>query len=555
MQSFLNNPSFAMRPGVHYKMTLKKIASAIIAILALFTTLYFASAEINIPSQAWPEDTQHTLNLKSYFPGDAVNFGVATEPSSITLTFNQATGVVTFTPEPNFNGVRQVIFNAINQSNTTQSYSSNEVSLTVTAVSDGPVITSTADTTAEPNTLYQYQVSASDPDGNTLSYSLTQFPGGMAISSSGLISWTPEIEGSYDVTVRVSDGSQSVTQSYSIDVKVQGKLVIRDIEVKVDDKRQTGLDDGDRVSREAKPGSDITIDVEVENLYTRSQDIKITDVEITVRIEDVDDGDDLEETGNTFDLSADRTKTQKFTFQIPTLVDDGDYDLVIEVEGDDEETGRAYRETATLTIEVDNDRHALVITKAALTPETITCQKTASLSVEVTNLGSEDEDDVKIELTAPSFCYSTADEEIELLEGNDEDAIFRKTYAINAATLPEGIYPITVKAYYDGDNLEDAKIVSLNVEKCGSSASTSSSGTGSQAQPGNNNQPSTSQPGGIRVEYTPSIPTGGVTAVPVGQSASSDAKDALYVALLLLVVLIILAVAIYIFKLAFGKKE
>src|SRR3989344_3579929 len=312
MQSFLNNPSFAMRPGVHYKMTLKKIASAIIAILALFTTLYFASAEINIPSQAWPEDTQHTLNLKSYFPCDAVNFGVATEPSSITLTFNQATGVVTFTPEPNFNGVRQVIFNAINQSNTTQSYSSNEVSLTVTAVSDGPVITSTADTTAEPNTLYQYQVSASDPDGNTLSYSLTQFPGGMAISSSGLISWTPEIEGSYDVTVSVSDGSQSVTQSYSIDVKVQGKLVIRDIEVKVDDKRQTGLDDGDRVSREAKPGSDITIDV-------------------------------------------------------------------------------------------DKDRHALVITKAALTPETITCQKTASLSVEVTNLGSEDEDDVKIELTASSF--------------------------------------------------------------------------------------------------------------------------------------------------------
>lgn len=85
-----------------------------------------------------------------------------------------------------------------------------------------PEITSTPDTTGTEGVLYEYDVEASDPDGDVLTFSLTLFPEGMSIDSvTGLISWTPSgtQAGSHDVTVEVSDGRGGTdTQSFTIHV-------------------------------------------------------------------------------------------------------------------------------------------------------------------------------------------------------------------------------------------------------------------------------------------------------------------------------------------------
>ncbi|MBI2105484.1 putative Ig domain-containing protein, partial [Candidatus Woesearchaeota archaeon] len=68
---------------------------------------------------------------------------------------------------------------------------------------------------------FSYQVSASDPNNDPVSYSLTQAPGGMLMTSAGLISWTPSTSqaGSYSVTVSVDDNKGGATQaSFSITV-------------------------------------------------------------------------------------------------------------------------------------------------------------------------------------------------------------------------------------------------------------------------------------------------------------------------------------------------
>lgn len=56
--------------------------------------------------------------------------------------------------------------------------------------------------------LLTYQVRATDPDGDTLSYLLVNAPKGMTIDSSGLIKWQvkPEDYGKHTVKVKVSDG-------------------------------------------------------------------------------------------------------------------------------------------------------------------------------------------------------------------------------------------------------------------------------------------------------------------------------------------------------------
>jgi len=83
-----------------------------------------------------------------------------------------------------------------------------------------PVIESDPVTTAKEGAAYTYDVGATDPNGDTLTYSLTTNPTGMTINSNtGVISWTPTAAGSFDVTVEVSDDSKSDTQSFTITVE------------------------------------------------------------------------------------------------------------------------------------------------------------------------------------------------------------------------------------------------------------------------------------------------------------------------------------------------
>ena len=84
-----------------------------------------------------------------------------------------------------------------------------------------PVIISEPIITATEDQLYSYQVEASDPNGDTLTYSFIIKPGGMNIDSeNGLITWIPTNDqvGINQVEVEISDGKKSITQSFEIEV-------------------------------------------------------------------------------------------------------------------------------------------------------------------------------------------------------------------------------------------------------------------------------------------------------------------------------------------------
>jgi len=84
-----------------------------------------------------------------------------------------------------------------------------------------PIIISEPIITATEDQLYLYQVEASDPNGDTLTYSSIIKPEGMNINSeNGLIIWTPTNDqvGIHQAVVEISDGKHSVTQSFEIEV-------------------------------------------------------------------------------------------------------------------------------------------------------------------------------------------------------------------------------------------------------------------------------------------------------------------------------------------------
>jgi hypothetical protein len=86
-----------------------------------------------------------------------------------------------------------------------------------------PVITSEPDTTAEVDSLYQYQVIATDNNGDTLIYRLVQAPTFLTIDpDSGLIQGTPSQGdvGDHLVSIEVDDQNGGIaTQTYTLHVE------------------------------------------------------------------------------------------------------------------------------------------------------------------------------------------------------------------------------------------------------------------------------------------------------------------------------------------------
>jgi subtilisin family serine protease len=93
-----------------------------------------------------------------------------------------------------------------------------------------PVFTSLPPAEALENQLYQYQATASDPDGGTLAFALAAAPAGMTVGpASGRIAWTPTHAqlGSNAVTLVVTDpGGHGATQSFTVRVASANSLPV-----------------------------------------------------------------------------------------------------------------------------------------------------------------------------------------------------------------------------------------------------------------------------------------------------------------------------------------
>lgn len=87
-----------------------------------------------------------------------------------------------------------------------------------------PVVTSgvITGTTAAP---LNAAIKATDPNGSALTYSLSGGPAGMAISSTGMLTWTTPVRGSYAVTVTARD-ALGATGSGSFAIAIYGTPVV-----------------------------------------------------------------------------------------------------------------------------------------------------------------------------------------------------------------------------------------------------------------------------------------------------------------------------------------
>lgn len=247
-------------------------------------------------------------------------------------------------------------------------------------------------------------------------------------------------------------------------------LQITQIKAKVDGKSETITSNNEKISKDAKESSDVEFNVEVRNIWDR----KIKGISVTATIENIDNSDDLEEDGEISDLDPGDSDDVSLDFSLPLKVDDGSYDVKVRVEGEDNDNELHVAEWK-LTLEVKKDSHNVRISKASVSPSTVSCSGSAALEFNILNLG-RDEEEINLEVKNDYLGVDYTEENIDLGTGTDDDAEYEKALTIRIPdTINAGVYPLGIKADYNDGKSTAEKTIYITVGNCASSKQTKTS--------------------------------------------------------------------------------
>ncbi|MEM1366955.1 MAG: Calx-beta domain-containing protein [Cyanobacteria bacterium P01_H01_bin.15] len=149
--------------------------------------------------------------------GDRLTFELLDFPENMTI--DPDTGVIRWEPNSSQVGSNLVSI-AVDDNQGGRLLQRYSLQVVAEAVNESPAITSLPPQMAAVGEFYEYFVTAVDPEGQTLNFSLNNFPDGMEIDEdTGAISWTPEANqvGITTVTIQVEDtGGERGFQTFDI---------------------------------------------------------------------------------------------------------------------------------------------------------------------------------------------------------------------------------------------------------------------------------------------------------------------------------------------------
>jgi len=152
--------------------------------------------------------------------GDLLTYSLVASPAGMTIS--SSSGLITWTANSGQVGLQSVEIKAEDSKGVycTQSYN---IEVSTGTPNNPPIITSTPKSFALAETLYQYQVQATDPELEVITYSLEVAPAGMTIdSSTGLIDWTPTISQVGDNIIKIAANTSQHTAFQSFAIQVVG---------------------------------------------------------------------------------------------------------------------------------------------------------------------------------------------------------------------------------------------------------------------------------------------------------------------------------------------
>jgi len=146
---------------------------------------------------------------------DPISYSLVGTPTG--STFNPVSGLFSWTPDYYQAGDYVATFTA----SSTIFSDSRTITIMVNNVNGPPVLASPGDKNVDENTLLTFTLSATDPDEDTIGYSMVGTPTGSTLNSvSGEFSWTPNYTQSQDYMVIFKATANGVTDSKSVIITV-----------------------------------------------------------------------------------------------------------------------------------------------------------------------------------------------------------------------------------------------------------------------------------------------------------------------------------------------
>lgn len=299
-----------------------------------------------------------------------------------------------------------------------------------------------------------------------------------------------------------------------------------------------------------KPGDHLTIELEVENLFSersstlKNTDINFDDVEVTLEF-DNDEDFDVDETTDSMSIDAGEEETVSFKVDVEDDARDRAHTLDIFIDGVDE-NGARHGEKVRISINIERDPHDIVIKSAEVQPNVIVCGGDRNLRVDarVTNRGRLDEDEVVVEASIPTMGLLQKTPAFSLDEDDSKNVNFVLTVDDDAKP---GTYAGNVFTYYDISNKNNFRPLTLVIEECKKPEATPTP-TPEPTQPPT--PEATPTPAPVVVTQPP---TG--NGVVVSRRPTFDTTELVYIVALGALIFIVLALLIVLAAKAVSRKD
>ncbi len=427
----------------------------IVVTFLLFVSIVFGAVIDPITDKRVTEDSTFTLNVQSDLePGNAF-YSLTNAPDRMTI--NDGTGVISWVPHNEDVGEYNV---EVKVENETNSADADTKTFKLTVDNNPPSVSSIPSQSVLAGQTFTYNVQSTD-EGEGLTYSLTNAPTGMTINSvNGEISFATSEDdaGSYTVTVNSDDGNggqDSVTLTLKVEVSYCSsgsgdKLEITDINLN---------DDTFNIF------DTVEIDIEV-----RANDIDVNDVRVEVVLYNLDEDQEIDNwKSDKEDINEDDTQDFTITFDIPNdenIGEDDNYLLYITAEGDDDD-GDNQCAQETEDVEITREDDSVIIRKILVTPTTLKCGDTFTISADIENIGASQQDDVYVRITNTELGIDerSTGYDLEDFSDKDNDATARLTLKI-PDNAKEGTYQFESIVYFADEDETNSEFFNINLQKC-----------------------------------------------------------------------------------------
>jgi hypothetical protein len=483
-------------PKLQHKMKTSKTIT--LTLLTLMTAIFVAglvaaanTGDLKLVSVSMPTDVDHdqgTLNVVF----DLVNDGNAhsitwtSSPSIGTWSFNPslpsvigATSSVRITATLTFpSGSTGTITDTIRVSSGSLVPGELDVSIPIKSTSSLEVTQTKAITPLQNGTITVMNNGNSVLSGITLSkvsgdFDVTFTPNTIASLASGSsvsVEVAPVALGqtgfggkSVTVKARASSGIEdtlimNIGGSFCKAGAVGGSIVISDVDI---DNQGEGDDDQWKLL----DNIEIQIDIDIEN---DDEDFEVEDVIVEIglfdsqgrnQIDDLEFDSDDEEEVEIGDMDEGEDETVTFRFKIPADFEDGRHKLTVKAYGD--KIGESVECTdftdsfddltfQSIDVDLEDDEGKFIaFDNIELRPQDVTCGDTVSLSLDVFNVGDEDQEQVRVNLLNSELNVELSREirkDFDKGEGDKERIDF--TFIVPRG-LPDDLYPLRLSSDYD----------------------------------------------------------------------------------------------------------